>query len=244
LRHILLGTLPGWSTFMPYDVVDPIVDVDWVMMAGSLVLGTTASNVYIAHYNLSEAQADVAMEALVKTLPRAVATNAFGHGAFSAFIDGADRLYVRPRPGVLAIVPLADGKRIAALLADAEVPADVRPGEIVRVVDNGAQRLATHVTPQIRRARYWLTATHGDATTLRVEGDCDSDDDARMAAIAVTLRVRAADGSLGVRLLAPWLSRVESSSVGNQVRAWVDLYEDDVQKLADIVASRTGAASP
>jgi len=243
LRQILLGALPGWNTFMPYDVVDPIVDVDWVLMAGSLVLGTTASNVFIAHYNLSEARADSAMATLLKTLPRALVANSFGRGAFTAFIDGADRVYMRPRPGVLAIVPLADGKRIAELLAGVDVPADVRPGEILRVVDNGASRIASLGAPQIQSARYWMTATRGEITMVRAEAECPTESDALAAAASLTLRLRAVGSSMMTRLLAPWLARITPRATGTDVRASVGLREDEVSAAAAAIGCR-GAACP
>ncbi len=246
MRRILLGTLPGWGQFMPYDVVDPINDIDWVLMAGSLVLGQTAANVFIAHYDLTEAQADVAMATLLKTLPRALAAPTFGGApkAFTALIDGTDRLYVRPRPGVLAIVPVSEGRRIVDLLARVDVPTDARPRELARVVDSTALRYMSIGVPQIQSARYWITATENDATTVRLEADCGTPADAVAAADEMATRIKSASGSFGVKLMAPWLEHIAVHAVGAEVRGSVGLHEGDVNGVAILAGCRGGPGCP
>ena len=243
VRKVLLSLLPGWQTFMPYDVVDPLADVDWVLMAGSLTLGRTASNVFIAHHNLSEASADVAMATLSKRLPKVRPVSGFGGGtkAFVAFIDGADRLYVRPSPGVLAIVPAADGKRIAELLARVEVPADVRPGELVRIVDNATQRI-TSIPAPVQRARYWMLATTGGATIVRLEGDCASESDALAAAAAVRGALDTANPMM--KMVFPSLAHVDVHTAGTAVRASASLNEDEVRFLGEAMSDRADATHP
>jgi hypothetical protein len=168
-RRAITSTLVGWDQFMPVDLVDPIRDIDWVVIAGSLMLGSTQKNVFLAHYNVPEPAADVVTNKLVARMPKGKRE---GNG-LTAEIDGAPRAYLRPKAGVLAIVPPEDGKRVADVLGRAKVAASVRPGEALRVVWNGRRRAwATHVPRAVTRARAWILA--GDDGHLRVaaEGDC------------------------------------------------------------------------
>jgi hypothetical protein len=238
LRNALLGVLPGWSEFMPYDVVDPIRDVDWVVMSGSLVMGSTESNIILARYNLTEERADVAMATLLKVLPSAHPTSVpSGAPAITARVDGVERLYVRPRPGLLAIVPIDDGPRVTILLARTGAPTDMRRGELLRIADR-KPRGEAFGAPQLRGTRVWVMATRKRTTTVRVEGDCDTADAARGALEAIDARLH--DGTIPTwtKLVAPWLGRIRLHADGPVVRASVALGEDDVEMLAKLAACR------
>jgi hypothetical protein len=197
------------------------------------VVGQTESNVFLARYALDEAKADAAMQALQKRLRHGRPAPDFGAPthAFIAEVDDAERLYVRPRPGVLAIVPVAEGRRVVDLLALVDVPADVRPGELVRVVDNDREHFASVGAPQITRGRYVATASD-DTTSVRLMGDCATPDDARAAATALRANLRAYGQRAVVQLVAPWLLRVAPEAVGAEVRATAVLDENDLAMIA------------
>ncbi|HEY8078109.1 MAG TPA: hypothetical protein VIF62_28475 [Labilithrix sp.] len=185
--HALTSTLVGWDMFMPSDLVDPVKDIDWVLIAGSLMLGSTSENLFLAHYNVPEDRAEAVVKQLVARLPHAKRD---GRG-LTAEIDGATRVYLRPKPGVLAIVPPAEAKRVTDALGAIDLPVSVRPGELVRVVVNHHVRgLGSWLPPSMRRFRVWIPVL-GDAT-MRIAAESDLPDEAEAATAAFDVRTQLA----------------------------------------------------
>jgi hypothetical protein len=196
----LVAALVGWNTFMPHDLVHPLRETNWVLMSGSLYLGSTQKNVILASHTLDEKGADGVFTQLEKRLPgKRVDLKVAGVKSLEATVDGGERAYVRAKPGVLAIVPKDEGKRVAELVRRVEVSPSLRKGELVRIAFARVPRqVSSFMQVRLGPSRVWIEAD-GPALSLNAEADCRDDEDAARTAE----QVRAAlDGVRGIGGLA------------------------------------------
>jgi hypothetical protein len=223
-------------------------DVDWVLMSGSLVMGSTQQNVFVAHYNLSEPKADAAAATLLKRLPSAKRTvlGVPGVAAFTTTLDGADRLYLRPKPGVLAIVPPSEGRRAAALLQKADVPKSVRPGELFRLAYSGGAKLRMFdaLPASIGAMRAWAEPGADAGIIVHAEGECPSESEAEQIARQMEKRIATSSAPALVRaVIGGLLERTRVWPDGSTVRIRVEINQQELEKLAAFACLRSGGCA-
>jgi hypothetical protein len=192
----LVASLVGWNMFMPHDLVHPLRETNWVLMAGSLYLGSTQKNVILASHTLNEKRSDGVFTELEKRLPaKRLDLKVANTKALEATVDRALRAYVRAKPGVLAIVPKDEGKRVADVVRAADVSPALRKGELVRIAFTRVPRqVSSYVRVPIGPSRVWVEAD-GPNLTLNAEADCRDDDEA----VRLAEQVRSAlDGVRGM----------------------------------------------
>ena len=244
LERAIASVLVGWDQFMPRDLVHPIRDVDWVVMAGDLTLGHTDDNVFVARYTFDEARADAVTRDLLPRLEQSgdVALGIAGASAIHARVDGADRAYVRAAPHVLAIVPQRQASAAATRIQSASVPDAPRPGELARLVTRS--RAARRRLPEaIREVRAWLEP-HDGRIALHVEGECPTDDAARGALEELKLTIGVARSRTLVRVaLGGILSRAKLSRDGRVVRATTEIDQGELKRLVALTCSRTASCA-
>jgi hypothetical protein len=238
--RVLTSVLTGWGEFMPMDLVHPVRDVDWVVLAGSLVMGSTQTNVFLAHYNLPEKKADTVSADLMKRLANGKKTQlgVTGGTSFSATVDGAERAYLRPKPGVLAIVPAADGKRVAEILKAADIPTTLRPGELARVSWPNAQRLPLPVPRGVKSLRVWINGTSKDELSVVAEGECADEEAALRAVDGLRNQLKANAPGFARMLLRPVIDDATIWADGNVVRYEAKLPDALLDMIASIACER------
>ena len=102
----LISAVPQWEDFIQGTKVDPLRDTDWVSINGPSLIHSE-KDVILVHYSASDAVVDQAIVALGKK---------HGHGgpadvgvpgvkAVHGYADRAERIFLRPQPHVLAVVP-------------------------------------------------------------------------------------------------------------------------------------------
>jgi hypothetical protein len=243
LSRVITGVLAGWSQFMPTDLIDPIHDVDWVLMAGTLIMGSTQNNVFVARYNVSEPRADEVSKTLLKRLPKAreARLGVKGAKAITAHVDGAERAFVRARPGILAIVPAADGKRAAELFGKIEPPRTVREGELLRfAVPDRPSRLMWMIPPEVKALRVWMEPGAGAEILLHAEGDCEDGAAAERVVEYLQRNLEQQSRRLAVRLaIGALLERTRFWQDGRVARMSTTLHERDLRAAA-LFTSRSG----
>lgn len=231
--RLVTAVLNGWDNFIPFAVVDPIRDVDWVVMSGSLLYGSTQKNVIVARHNLSPATADAAALLLGKRLPNARTVAEGGHSTLVATIDGADRAFERPKPGVLAIVPAKEGKRAFEHLQRVEVPASVRPGELLRLIYFRHVGTAGAMPQEMQAIRAWVEPGRRADLVLAAEGDCADEQTARVALGSLEQSLASLSTSMAARIaFGPILERAAVWVDGKMVRFQVSVEEQELQSLA------------
>ncbi|HSO36904.1 MAG TPA: hypothetical protein VLT33_30470, partial [Labilithrix sp.] len=243
--QLLTSVLVGWDQFMPIDLVHPVRDLDWVLLAGTLVMGSTRNAVFVSRYNVPEAKADLVSAELMKRLANGKKTKlgVAGVTSFTATVDGAERAYVRPKAGVLAIVPAADGKRTAELLATADVATAPRPGELVRIAWPRASRAPLPVPRAVRALRIWINGAAKDELTIAAEGECSDEAAALAAADDLRSRLRARAPGFARAVLRPVIDDAAIWADGNVVRYEAKLPEALLEMAAGLACMQaTGKA--
>jgi hypothetical protein len=227
LMQLITTVLIGWDLFMPVDLVPPARDLEWVMLGGTLVLGSTRSAVFVSRYNVSEPAADAVSAELMKRLGNAKKTQlgVAGVKSFNAVVDRAERAYIRPQTGILAIVPSGEGQHTAEVLAKASIPNAVRPGELVRVSWPRAMRVAFPLPHAVSAVRVWITGGAKDDLTIAAEGDCN-------------------DGAAALEAVDELRDRLRSSAPSGFARAMMRPFVDDAAIWADGKVVRYEAKLP
>lgn len=242
LMQLITTVLIGWDQFMPVDLVPPSRDLEWVMLAGTLVMGATRSAVFLSRYSVSEPAADVVSAELMKRLGNAKKTKLGVTGAtsFNAIVDGTERAYVRPKPGVLAIVPSAEGQHVAEVLAKTSIPNAVRSGELVRVSWPHAARVAFSFPRAVKAVRMWITGPSKDELTLAAEGDCSDGATASDAVDELRERLRSsAPPGFARAMLRPFIEDAAIWADGKVVRYEAKLAEGMLDGFIAFVCLRS-----
>jgi hypothetical protein len=231
---------------MPYDLVDPIADVDWVLMSGSMWVGESQDNVFLARHRVLGARADAVFDALLQRLSGAVVDIGVpGTRAISGTVDGAERVFLEPAAGVLAITPTAEAARAGALLRATRVPESVRPTELLRLKYAGRRGTMMGWLPrEITQVRVWIDATSGK-TTANLEGDCATIEDASIAVKHVHEDMRRASKDLVRRMLiGSFLERLTIWQDAAIVRMTIELDARDLELAAVAVCLGHGEPCP
>ena len=199
IRRLVMKGLVGWDMFMPHDIVDPIREVDWALVSGSIYLRHTDRTTFLAHYNLDDARTDAAIALLLKRLAK---PSREGPRSFTATVDGARHWYAVPRVGTLLIAPIDKGADMAARFAKVSLPASVRPGELVRLSGDLARSpVAGYFPEDVKTFRLWILR-EGDGLSIHFEGECVDEAAAEVAVVAGRGRLASFGRSAIVRMVA------------------------------------------
>lgn len=242
LGNVVVASLVGWNQFLPTDLIDPVKETDWVVMAGDIHLGSTARNVILARYNVNEARADVVWKELERRLPaKRLDTGVAGTQALAATVDGALRGYVRGKPGTLAIVPASSAKTVAPIVFQTEAPRSVRKDELLRfaAADRNAIRMF-RVPRDVRTFRIWVEG-EGARLFLHAEGDCEDEAGAKRAVeeLHTFLEDQAAKNPMAAMIARGLLGGADITANGKTAR-----YRGEIEERVLAFAAVAAGASP
>ena len=255
----LLTAVPQWHDFMDGTDVDPVRDMDWLMISGPALVHTE-EDVVLIHYSAPDAVVDKAI-AVVSAKYRGPAgpiggpidAGVPGVKASLAHADRAQRVLIRPQPHVLAVVPPKDWKgrdmveRTARQLAPpAKVRARLKAGEAfyMRVVK---PHNALGLIPEsITEMRMVIKTRPDDGVDIFIEGDTRDPEAAAQAAEA--LKKVLADvpiivaGPLGAMAFPSMtghiLEDVDVTSEGKLVKLHRTASRGQIDKIVSLVAVR------
>lgn len=245
----LLRRVDQWDQFMRGTDIDPVKDIDWIIISGPSIQNTTR-DVVLIHYSASDAKVDHAMDVVAGNYPQGGAFDAGASGmkAVRSFSDGAERVVLQPRPHVLAVVPTSAAAKVARQLAAANVPAHVRKGEALylRVVD------PHHPMPQIpaelSELRLRIVPTDDDGADVLLDGDTASAEAARKAAGEIQALLSSINGSMigmGVRLAAgDLLDGIEVTTQGTVVKVHLHASAEQIAGILGLAGSLPGVSAP
>lgn len=242
----LLSGIPQWDEFMAGTHVDPVRDTDWVFIVGPSLIHTDRDAILI-HYSASDAVVDKAVDV--------VAHKYWQGGAFDAGVPGvkaslghadrAPRVFVRPQPHVLAVVPPDYANTAAKMLQHARIQPHVRPGEAMRLTLATPHRPMPFIPESVSELRLWIVprASDGGADVF-AEGDTP-DPAAAQAAANEMARVVRTQNSIGVRIVTQGLlNGVEFSADGKTVRGKMPVTHEQLEAVLNLVAAQLGVALP
>ncbi len=245
----LLRRVDQWDQFMRGTDIDPVKDIDWIIISGPSIQNTTR-DVVLVHYSATDAKVDHAMDVVAANYPQG---GAFDAGvpsvkAVRSFSDGAERVVMQPRPHVLAVVPTSAAAKVAHQLATANVPAHVRKGEALylRVVD--PHHPMPQIPAEISELRLRIVPTDDDGAEVLVEGDTASEGAARKAAGEIEAQLRAFNGSgagLAARfMVGDLLEGIDVSTQAAVVKLRMRASPEQIASVLALAGGLPGVAPP
>jgi hypothetical protein len=241
----LLAGIPQWNEFVGGTGVDPIRDVDWIMIFGPS-LAHTERDAVVLRYNLSDARAAKAIDLLSH---KDISGGPFNAGvpgvkAWRGHADRADRVFLLPRPHIAAMVPPDFAHKAAVALSAGAFTPKVVPGEAVRASFNYPHGSATFVPEAIKDARVWVVPRADGGADLYGEGDCPDAAAAAEASDAMRRFVRSRNNFVVRAVSMNALDGLEFSSDGAIVKAHVKLDQAQLEALYELVAAQLGVRPP
>ena len=239
----LLSALPQWDDFLAGTGVDPVRDTDWVSINGPSLIHSDR-DVILVHYSAPDTLVDRALDVVGK---KAGNGGPFDAGvprmkAILGHADRADRIFMRPQPHVLAVVPVYYAVTAARMLVRATIPrAPKRPGEALRLTLLHPHGPMPAIPESVTELRLWIVPrnTDGGADVLG-EGDTADPPSAR-AAVETLKRVVQDQNSFGVKLLTHGLlDGVELSADGPTLRLHAPISRNQLEVLLAFAAGRLG----
>src|SRR5580658_5559288 len=192
---VLLRGIPQWEDFMSGTDIDPVRDTDWLMISGPSLVNTGRDVVLIRY-----AASDSAVDRAIARVSRKYA----GGGPFDAGVPGvkatlahadrAERVLLRPRPHVLAVVPPSLAAKEARQLALLRLPAHVRPGEALYFRFETPHRAVPEIPESISELRLRVVPRADDGADAFLEGDAKDPESAALAAPEIAKLIRRRTG--------------------------------------------------
>jgi hypothetical protein len=251
VRELLRNT-PQWQDFFGTGRVDPIADVDRILIAGPQ-LRDSAEVVAVLRYNAAREKVRAAVDRLVRRSPGSGGWLDAGVPAAQARADGSERVFVMPAPNIVVVAPPSASQHALSLPSDIEFPAP-SGSEAISVYLVTPWRallgLPLSIPQSIKWARISITPTAAGGAVARATGLDESEEAAKRSAAAFR------------RLLAPYtvldfVERVDFRAQGaeihgeveankNQLAFLLELARQQQQKYAQMMAQRRagGAKAP
>jgi hypothetical protein len=242
----LLASIYQWRDFFGPSKLDPIRDVDRIMVVGPEMRDSSKIAAIIQH-NVGATRMHDALDAIVRADPDHGAWLDAGSPAATAYADRAPRILVMPSPNVVVVVP--PNLRDAALsLKRVRVP-KATGSEVMwayAVTPWHAARSAGIALPHsLAWAKIWVTPTAGGGAVVEAEAEDESPESAAKhaeelnAQIQDALSMAASFSLLGQVLLGTHATRlvesVELHADGNKIRGTATLTEEQIERLFEQV---------
>jgi hypothetical protein len=240
---LLLAAVPQWEDFLAGTGVDPLRDIDWISINGPALLHTE-KDVILVRYSAPDAVVDKAVGVLAAKTAQGGPTKVGVPGvrAVRGYADRAERIFLRPQPHVLAVVPAFYAKTAAEILSKAIVPRVLaRPAEALRLTLVHPHGPMPGVPESVREIRIWLVPrnadggadVYGEAVTADAEG-CKS-------AAGALARLIDDQNSIGVQILTHGLlNHVEIEMDRATVRLHLAMTRDQIDIVLAFVGGRLG----
>lgn len=242
----LLGSIYQWRDFFGPSKLDPIRDVDRLMVVGPEMRDSSKVAAIIQH-NVGASRMHDALDAIVHADPDHGEWLDAGSPAATAYADRAPRVLVMPSPNVVVVVP-PNLKDVALSLKRVRVPKPTG-SEVMwayAVTPWRAARSAGVALPHtLAWAKVWVTPSEGGGAVVEAEAEDESPESATKhaaelnAQIQDALSMAASFSLLGQVLLGTRATRlvenVELHADGNKIRGTATLTEEQIERLLEQV---------
>jgi hypothetical protein len=241
----LLRGIPQWEDFMSGTDIDPVRDTDWLMISGPSLVNT-ARDIVLIRYGASDAVVD---RAIARVSHKYSGGGPFDAGvpgvkATLAHADRAERVLLRPRPHVLAVVPPTVAGKLARQLAVAGLPAHVLPGVAVYFRFESPHRAVPEIPESISELRLRVVPRADSGADAFLEGDAKDPESAALAALAIEKSIRRRNSGLTSLLTHGVFDGVEVRSDGAKVLVHLSVTLDQLESLASLAGALLGVAMP
>jgi hypothetical protein len=247
----LLSAIPQWDDFVGGSGIDVVRDTDWLLINGPSLMDT-GRDAIIIHYSAPDAVVDKAIHVVSHKYDRGGTFDAGVPGVKAALghADRYERVFLRPQPHLLAVVPRDYATTAARLLHHATVK-EPRAGEALRITLHkphdsiGIRGAGVEIPESIADLRLWIVPRPDGGADVFGEGDTPDAAAAESAAQDMRKLVRSfkrnliiAFGSQGL------LDAIELSTDGPTMRLHMPATREQIQGLASLVAGHFGVDLP
>ena len=241
----LLRGIKQWNDFMNGTDIDPLRDADWLMISGPSLVNTSR-DVVLIHYSAPDAKIERAMDQVARNYAKGGGYDAGvpGSKAVTSYADDAERVVMRPRPHVLAVVPPGVAQKVAHQLAHAAVPAHIRKGEAMYLRVWDPHHPMPEIPQSITEARMRIVPRDDDGADVYVDGD--TKDAATAAQAAEDLKgLVARHNDMWISLATHGLlDHVDVTSEGPMVKVHLTATRDQIATIVNLVATFLHVAPP
>jgi hypothetical protein len=238
----LLGSVYQWRDFFGPSKLDPIRDVDRIMIVGPELRDSTNVAAIIQH-NVGASRMHDALDALVQADPDHGTWLDAGVPAATAYADRAPRVLVMPSPNVVVVVP--PGLRDVALALKRPRIPKATGSEVVWAYAvtpwRPARALGVQLPKSLKWAKVWVTPSEGGGAVVEAEAEDESPEAASTHASALNAQIQdalstvASFSMLGQMLLGTKAVRlvehVEITAAGDKLHGTATLTEEQIERI-------------
>jgi hypothetical protein len=243
----LVRAAPQWDDALKGTTVDPVRDADWVLITGPSLIRTERDAILV-RYSVPDRFADEAIEAIKRRSHNGAGFDA-GVAGVKATLGHADRyprVFLRPQPHLIAVVPPDYANTAAKMLVKMKVSPHVRPGEAMRMTLKNPSRPIPQMPQQISELRVWIVPRNADGgADVYAEGQCADPANASVATEAIKAflqRYRGSmEGALANVVSHGLVNAIDVNADGDLVRFHVDANREQVDAVIGFVAAQLGA---
>lgn len=237
----LLRALPQWDQFMAGTTLDPVRDIDWIVISGPSLVNTER-DVVLIHYSAPDTTMDRAVAAIGRRTTGGGFIDAGVRGvkATLAHADRAERVILRPQSRVLAVVPPSAASKVARQLVGARVMAPIREGDAVYLRFVSPHRAIPDLSDAIHELRLRVVPRADEGADVYVDGDTDDAAAAAAAAVQVARLVRRHNDTLTSLVTHGLLDHVETSSEGSSLKVHLTVTRNQIATIAALVGDVLG----
>jgi hypothetical protein len=242
---VFLQAIPEWEKFVAGVDVDPIRDAEWLVVYGPS-LRRTGRNVVVVKTRMSDANLEAAVAAVASKYDQGGPFDAGVKGvkATLGYANFAERVFLRPQPKLLVVVPPDKAGEAAAAFRNASFASKLRPGELARVHVKTPSKPFPWIPSTVTDARMWIASLGDDGFLVRAEGDTATPEEAQ-AVVPVIRDVVARENSLALRLVTlGLLDTVKVDARGTHVQAEVRATREQVEAIMGFLGGVVGVAWP
>jgi hypothetical protein len=230
----MLGSIYQWRDFFGPTGLDPIRDVDQIMVLGSQFRDSSGVVAFLK-LNVPDDQVRAAVDALVKSDPEGGWLDA-GVPQATAHADRAPRVFTLPSPGIVVVTPPGSVAESATQLprnynlreskGDEVASAKVKtPWRALRGIFKAPQTISV--------ARVRLTPTPTRGAVIDIEAEDESPEQAREDAVYLANAVTAATQLSVLGFTTRFVDRIEFSAQGSTIIGKLVLSEQQLLTALD-----------
>ena len=236
----LLRGIPQWDSFMSGTSLDPVGQIDWLVISGPSLVNTSR-DVVLIHYSAPDSVVDRAIDTVSRRYAHGGRVDAGVPGvrATLALADRAERVLLRPQSGVLAVVPPLVSEKVARQLVRSKVPAHVRPNEALYFRMVTPYRALPDLPKTIEEVRLRIVPRSDQGVDVWADADTASSDAAE-AANAVRQTIRLRNNVLISFATAGLLDRIQVTDDASGVHLHLIASRQDLERMLDLVGSLLG----
>jgi hypothetical protein len=243
----LFAAIPQWDDFLVGTGIDPLRDTDWISINGPSLIHSE-KDVILVHYSARDEVVERALDGIGHKAGNGGRYDAGVVGLMSVLghADRADRVFMRPQPHVVAVVPPYYAATAARSLSRASIPrAPKRPNEAFRMVLIHPHGPMPAIPESVTEFRMWIIPRNADGgADIYGEGDTASPEVCRENVDVLKAVVRD-QNSFGVKLITHGLlDGVELTQDGSQVKMHVPASREQLEVILAFAAGRLGVDIP